>query len=67
MNVSSDPFYKNILIFINNIIYCKILIISPRAYFWLKGLFTKFLLGEGGIYLGSLYMDKYLCFKNAIF
>ena len=48
MNVSSDPFYKNILIFINNIIYCKILIISPRAYFWLKGLFTKFLLGGGG-------------------
>ena len=48
------------------------MIISPGAYFWSKGLFTNFFLGEGGrggasFILGGLYMDEYLGFENAIF
>ena len=48
-------------------IYLKIPIISPGAYFWSKGLFAGFFLGGlifGG---GGLYMDEYLRFANAFF
>ena len=45
--------------------YRKILIISPGAYFWSKGLFEKIFLGGGGGW-GGLYMGEYLRFENAI-
>ena len=44
--------------------------ISPGAYFLVKGPFRQFFLG-GGAYNwggeGGLYMDEYLCFENIIF
>lgn len=47
--------------------YRKIPIIHPGVYFWSKGLFVKFFLGEGAYIRGGLLMDEYLRFENAIF
>ena len=60
MSSSTDSFLS---------LYRKIPIICPGAYFWSKGLFKKFCLGEGGgAYIrGGLYMDEYVRFENAIF
>ena len=56
-------------------LYCKILIISPGAYFWSNGLFEKIFLGGltcifggGGGGGGGLYTwtNNYLHFENAL-
>ena len=65
---ADNPAFK-VACFIYNVVYRKIPIISPGAYFWSKGLFQKFFL-EGLILGGGcLYMDKYMYmyFENTIF
>ena len=53
----------------SNIQYCKILIISPRAYFWSKGLFETFFLGGGGggLIFGGTYTWTDICVLKTLF
>ena len=47
------------------LIYRKIPIISPGAYFWSKGLFEKFFLG--GLIIGGSYIWMNICVLKTLF
>ena len=49
------------------VIYRKIPIISPGAYFWSKGLFVNFFLGGGGVIFGRAYTWTNICVLKTLY
>ena len=67
---ADNPAFK-VSCFIYNVVYHKIPIISPGAYFWSKGLFQKFFLeglilggGGGGAYT---WTNTCICILKTLF